>query len=193
METVSIRNLRGESLREKAAGGVPLAITNRGALIGVVIPVAPAWLEHIITYNLSHVEESVAEAEQAMANKPMVTLHEVIEQLRADLNPTPRAETGQANAPVKRSSLTVRIGDLSAKLIEEAGASGQTLALTHDRELVAIVIPVTRDLVEFLLEQNMSRIQYVLRLANKEIRTADALTPLEQLADDLEVPDEKAS
>ena len=193
METVSIRNLRGESLREKAAGGVPLAITNRGALIGVVIPVAPAWLEHIITYNLSHVEESVAEAEQAMANKPMVPLHEVIEQLRADLNPTPRAETGQANAPVKRSSLTVRIGDLSAKLIEEAGASGQTLALTHDRELVAIVIPVTRDLVEFLLEQNMSRIQYVLRLANKEIRTADALTPLEQLADDLEVPDEKAS
>lgn len=193
METVSIRNLRGESLRERAASGKPLAITNRGALIGVVIPVAPSWLEHIIAYNLSHVEQSVAEAEQAMADKPMITLHEVVEQLRADLNPTPRTETGQATAPAERSSLTVRIGDLTAKLIEKAGASGQTLALTHDRELVAIVIPVTRDLVEFLLEQNMSRLQYVLSLAAKETRTAGALTPLEQLADDLEVPDEKAS
>lgn len=175
METVSIRNLRGESLRAKAVTGKPLGITNRGALIGIVIPVGPAWLEHIIDYNLSHVEQSITEAEQAIVDKPMITLHEVIEQLRAELNPPPHAVAGHPNTAVKSSSLTVRIGDLTANLIAKAGVSGQTLALTHDRELIAIVIPVTRDLVEFLLEQNMSRVLYNLGLAEDEIRTASAL------------------
>jgi hypothetical protein len=46
METVSIRSLRGASLRESARNGKPLAVTNHRALIGVVIPVAAAWVEH---------------------------------------------------------------------------------------------------------------------------------------------------
>jgi antitoxin (DNA-binding transcriptional repressor) of toxin-antitoxin stability system len=171
--------VRGESLREKAAAGKPLAITNRGGLIGVVIPVAPAWLEHLIDYNLSHVEQSIAEAERAIADKPMVTLHDVVEQLRAALNPRP---AGEPNASEKPTALTVRIGDLTAKLIEQAGVSGQTIALTHERQLIAIVIPVTRDLVEFLLEQNMSRVLYNLGLAEKQIGAAGTMTSLDQLS-----------
>ena len=66
METVSIRNLRGKNLSEKALMGRPLAITNRGALIGVIIPVTPAWVEHVIDYNWSHVRQSIVEGEQAI-------------------------------------------------------------------------------------------------------------------------------
>ena len=43
METVSIRALRGATLRDRAREGKPLAITNHRVLIGVVIPVVPAW------------------------------------------------------------------------------------------------------------------------------------------------------
>jgi hypothetical protein len=53
---------------------------------------------------------------------------------------------------------TVRVRDLSAGLIEKAGYDGQTLAVAHDRELIGIVIPVTQSLVDFPIEQNMSRV-----------------------------------
>jgi hypothetical protein len=181
VETVSIRNLRGESLRQHARKGEVLAITNRGGLIGVAIPVASAWLEHLIDYNLSHVDQSIAEAERAMASgTPMVTLQDVVGQLQAMLNP-PRNGTGQEAVSPQPAAVTVRMGDLTANLIENAGVAGQTLAVTHDRELIAIVIPVTRDLVEFLLEQNMSRVLYNIGLAEKQISTPEPMTSLDSL------------
>jgi hypothetical protein len=218
METVSIRNLRGEVLRENALKGKPLAITNRGALIGVVIPVAAAWVEHLIDYNWSHVRQSITEGEQAMgAGAPMVTIQDVVpggdaadyqaspqrgtperlalplvaamaggavaqasgteealERLRLALNPA----AGQDTSPHGPSVITVRIGDLTARLIEKAGADGQTLAVTHDRELIGIIIPVTRGLVEFLIEQNLSRILYNIGLGEKQIMAPGKLTTL---------------
>jgi len=177
METVSIRSLRGTSLREKTRRGKILAITNRGALIGVVVPVAPAWLEHLIDYNLSHVQQSIEEAEQAIAAPaPMVTIGDVIGQLHGMLNPA--SASGSPDAPAQPGARTVRIGDLTAKLIAQAGEAGHSLAVTHDRELIAIVIPVTRNLVEFLLEQNMSRVLYNLGLAEKEIGAKRPLTSM---------------
>jgi len=181
METVSIRNLRGTSLREQARKGKILAITNRGALIGVVVPVAPAWLEHLIDYNISHVQQSIAEAEQAIAgDAPMVTIADVVGQLHGMLNPV-RAPGALDGSPAQSSARTVRIGDLTATLIEKAGTAGHSLAVTHDRELIAIVIPVTRNLVEFLLEQNMSRLLYNVGLGEKEIAAERPLTTLESL------------
>lgn len=178
METVSIRNLRGESLREHADKGNLLGITNRGGLIGVAIPVASAWLEHLIDYNLSHVQQSIVEAEQAVASgAPMVTLQDVVGELQAMLNPG--AE--RPDTPQHPTAVTVRMGDLTAGVIEKAGISGQTVAVTHDRKLIAIVIPVTRDLVEFLLEQNMSRVLYNIGLAEKQMGTAEPMTSLDSL------------
>ena len=96
---------------------------------------------------------------------------ETLERLHAALNP--RSPDEATEGP---SVLTMRIGELSAERIERAGAAGQTLALTHDRELVAIVIPVTRGLVEFLIEQNMSRVLYNTALGEKEILNSRMLT-----------------
>jgi hypothetical protein len=222
METVSIRSLRGKDLSEKALKGRPLAITNRGALIGVIIPVAAAWVEHMIDYNWSHVRQSIVEGEQAMADAaPMVTIQhvipehgqagpetpetlrtperlaltlaaamvggtvtqtaeskEILERLQVALNP-PAADDGH-DEPAGPSVLTVRIGQLSAGLIERAAAAGQTLAVTHERKLIGIVIPVTPGLVEFLLEQNMSRVLYNIALGEKQVSTPDKMVTLDE-------------
>jgi hypothetical protein len=76
---------------------------------------------------------------------------------------------------------TVRIGDLKAALIEQAGEAGQTVALTHDRELIGILIPVTAGLVQFLIEQNLSRVLYNIGLGEKQLGTADKLTTLDEV------------
>ena len=205
MDTVKIRELRGTDLQERTRSGRPLALTNRGTLIAVIVPVTRAWVEHLIDYNWSHVRQSIDEGERAMAaGEPMATIDDVLaaparrgdglgqqapellvpvvaaviggtvmqppettetlERLHAVLNPRNPDEVTEGP-----SVLTMRIGELSAERIERAGAAGQTLALTHDRQLVAIVIPVTRGLVEFLIEQNMSRVLYNTALGEKEI------------------------
>ncbi len=224
METVSIRNLRGENLRENALKGKPIAITNRGALIGVIIPVATAWVEHVIDYNWSHVRQSITEGEQAMADAaaPMITIQhvvpdkdpvtlregqplntpervaltlaaamvggtvaqtpeteEILKRLQAALNPSSSA-AGQEGAPAGPSVITVGIRELSARRIEKAAANGQAIAITHDRELIGIVIPITPGLVEFLIEQNMSRVLYNIALSEKQIRTPDKMFTLDE-------------
>src|SRR5579863_8273387 len=60
METLSIRDLRGARLRESARRGRPLAITTHRVLIGVFVPVASAWVEHLIESNWSQVQQSIA-------------------------------------------------------------------------------------------------------------------------------------
>jgi len=231
METVSIRNLRGASLRESARSGKPLAITNHRALIGVIIPVAAAWIEHLIDYNWSHVRQSIGEGEQAIASQaPMAALDDVltradpaggdqsqgrsmpqrlaiplvaavagqtvtqapqsraiIERLQAALT---LPATGQEASQTRPSVQTVRIGNLTAALIEQAGEAGQTLALTHDRELIGILIPVTPGLVQFLIEQNLSRVLYNIGLGEKQLSAADDLTMLDHVLDQ-EAPDGK--
>ena len=220
MDTVKIRELRGTDLQQRARSGRPLALTNRGRLIAVIIPVTRAWVEHLVDYNWSHVRQSIDEGERAMAaGEPMATIDDVmalpapgdgharqapeqhapellvpvvaaviggtvmqppettetLERLHAVLNP----RNPDDEAPEGPSVLTMRIGELSAERIERAGAAGQTLALTHDRELVAIVIPVTRGLVEFLIEQNMSRVLYNTALGEKEILSSKKMVTLD--------------
>jgi hypothetical protein len=95
---------------------------------------------------------------------------ETVEQLRAAAGSS-RPATGQEEGSVESAVRTVRIGDLSGHLIEEAGAAGQTLAITHDRELIGIVVPVTQGLVQFLVEMNMSRV--LNNIGRGEMRIAD--------------------
>jgi len=214
MDTVKIRELRGTDLQERTRSRRPLALTNRGSLIAVIVPVTRAWVEHLIDYNWSHVRQSIDEGERAMAaGEPMATIDDVmaqpgprdgrgqqapellvpvvaaviggtvmhppettetLERLHAVLNP--RNPDEAAEGP---SVLTMRMGELSAERIERAGVAGQTLALTHDRELVAILIPVTRGLVEFLIEQNMSRVLYNTALGEKEILSSKQMLTLD--------------
>lgn len=110
---------------------------------------------------------------------------EALERFLAAWNPpglAARQESSSAEpSVVVRTVCTVRIGDLSARLIEEAGANGQALAITHDRELIGILIPVTQGLVQFLIEQNMSRVLDNIGRAEEELEASDKMTTLDQV------------
>lgn len=187
MESVSIRGLSGAVLRDSASQGKLLAITNHRALIGVAIPVTPAWADHLIDYNWSRVQQSIIEGERAVAagqpgrpadEPPPVAARaavpvraslvagdvvqsaetrELLQKIHEGFHPPGSGGEGKRE-PAGPSVSTVRIGDLSGHLIEHAGVAGQTLAVTDDRELVAIIIPVTKGLVQFLIDQTMSRV-----------------------------------
>lgn len=209
METVSIRDLTGAVLHGNTRKGKPVAITNYRALIGVFIPVAAAWVEHLIEHNWSHVRHSIADGERAMASGlPMADLTDirpipgrlaipliaamsgrvvthsaegevVLRRLLAALTPgtTDQEKSGRL------STRTVRTGQLTATVIEQAGMSGQTIAVTYERELIGIVIPVTPGLVQYLVEQNLSRVLYNVGLAERTLSTADQLTTSDELID----------
>jgi hypothetical protein len=66
----------------------------------------------------------------------------------------------------------MRIGDLSAAEIEKAGVNGQALAVTHDRTLIGILIPVTQGLVQFLIERNISSVLENIRHGEERLKGA---------------------
>jgi hypothetical protein len=231
MKTISVRDLRGKSLAADARQGVLVGITNYRVLIGVLVPVTAAWVEHLIDYNWSRVRQSIDESEQeAATDTPAVTLDAMLIDIPDDPGGLELAKTGDSHlrlaaaaasaigaltghaglsgvaeqlcikvvqplqmamaAPGYAGSAgpgdapsvhTVRVGDVSAALIEEAGRNGQTLALTHDRVLLGIVIPVTPGLVQFLIEQNMSRVLYNIAVGEKENTAGEPFTTLDQV------------
>jgi len=161
-----MRDLRWASLRDAARSGRPLALVNYRELIGVMIPVAAAWVEHLIDHNWSCLCQSIAEGEQAMiSTTPMAALDDLI--ARAYTSPS-----GEAVA---------RAGGLAAGLIEQADQAGQTIAVTHDRELIGIVIPITPGLVQFLIERNLPRVLHNIALGEKQLSTSDKLATLDEL------------
>jgi antitoxin (DNA-binding transcriptional repressor) of toxin-antitoxin stability system len=213
METISVRDLRGADLQERARAGKPLAITNHRVLIGVIIPASSAWVEHLVYDNWSRVRQSIAEGEQAIADAaampavdgagtradtpgpgekqdpglpdgPVVPLaaavvgetvvqtpesEEILDQLRATLNPPGPAGEQESSLAEPSVVRPIRIGDLSAAQIEKAGVNGQTLAVTHDRKLIGILIPVTQGLVQFLVERNISRVLHNIRQGEEQL------------------------
>lgn len=93
----------------------------------------------------------------------------------------------------------VRIGDLSGSRIELAGQAGQTLALTNGRVLVGVLVPVTQQLVEHLVDQNLSRIMYNIAQGELEATSGESMVTLDDVltekpaepvnpADKLELP-----
>jgi hypothetical protein len=67
----------------------------------------------------------------------------------------------------------VRIGEISGKLIEEAGEAKRPLVITHDRELIGILIPVNPRLIQSLIEKNLSRVLHNVDLAEKSLEGPD--------------------
>ena len=90
--------------------------------------------------------------------------------------------TGSAGAPLPDSPvLSVRIGDLTAKLIEQVSQAGQIISLTHERELIGLVVPITPGLVEYLIERSLSRVVYNVVLGEKELSRTGKLDTLDDV------------
>lgn len=202
MESVSIRGLTGAVLRDSAKQGKLLAITNHRALVGVAIPVTPAWAGHLIDYNWSRVQHNILEGERAipaakrgrpadetteaalpvraqLVGEDVVQspeTQELLQKIHEGFHPPGSGRT-EPREPAEPSVCTVRIGDLSGHRIEQAGEAGQSLAVTDDRELVAIIIPVTKGLVQFLLDQTMARVLDSIYHGEQQLNVAGTVTP----------------
>jgi hypothetical protein len=229
MKMISIREMRGSELEKYAQDGELVGIKNYRELIGVLVPLTPAWMKHLIDDNRSRIEQNLGEAEEEMAaGKPMVTLEDLllessdseddtsteqesfepslrepvavgaVEHLSQTALAVPAAVLHMPAAMLKKlgelvgavheteggprpTMQTVRVGDLSGSVIQDAGAAGQSLALTHDRKLVGFVVPVTPQLIESLIEQNFSRILYNIDIAEKEIEQGQPFSTLDNV------------
>jgi antitoxin (DNA-binding transcriptional repressor) of toxin-antitoxin stability system len=226
MEKISIRDLRGKALLDRARKGEPLAITNYRVIIGVIIPAAEAWAQHLICQNWPAVQQSITKAEEVLAaGGPLVTIQDEIPEpddgdggdqqfpgtpgkpalpLEAAIVDSAVAQTPQSREAIRKLHMawnlpapagpgsdldspaavqdirTVRIGDLSAAVIREAGVNKEALAVTHDRELIGILVPVTQDLVQFLIEQNMSRVLSNIDHSEEQLQAGTNMTTLDE-------------
>lgn len=200
---INIRELRGADIERYATAGELIGIKKNRALIGVVVPVTSHWVEHVIEHSWSRVVQSIGEGERAMAEgTPMVTLDALLAQPSGeDSGEEPPA--GKVSGPdvaaraLRRFAASVgvvesedsdlppvrgvRVGDLSARAIQQAGDEAEILALTHDGALLGIVVPVTQRLVNFLVGKNISRVIYNVHLGEKETTGGEPLSPIEEV------------
>ncbi|ROP33336.1 hypothetical protein [Couchioplanes caeruleus] len=193
MRMVSIRNLRGEELKRCAHAGELVGVMRTRRLIGVMIPITPNWVAHVIDNNWSRVLQSVTEGERALADgAPLRTLENALTDVEMPVPagrglpdqalPMMLASTGlmdsaEDDLPPARS---LRVGDLSAAAIEKAGEAGEILAVTHAGEMLGVLVPVTQRLVGYLVNKNMSRVLYNIGYGEKEAATGEPMRTLER-------------
>src|SRR4051812_18593364 len=95
MKMINIRNVRGADLKKSAHDGELVGMLKNRSLIGIMVPVTPDWVAHVVEQNWSRVLQSVTEGEQAMLEGgPMVTLDDVLAQ-RAPAESPGRSSPGQ--------------------------------------------------------------------------------------------------
>jgi hypothetical protein len=190
MKTVNLRSIRGAGLQKAAQAGELVGLLKNRRLIAVMIPVSPNWVAHVIEHNWSRVLQSVTEGELAMAgNAPMVTLDDALAQGGKAESPLP-AQTMPFLASIGAvpsedcdlpQTRTVRVGDLSGKLIEEAGDSDELLAVTNDGLLLGIVVPITQRLTQYMIGKNMSRVLFNIGYGEKEAAGSEPLAVIAQV------------
>jgi antitoxin (DNA-binding transcriptional repressor) of toxin-antitoxin stability system len=81
-----------------------------------------------------------------------------------------------ADTPIR----SVRIGDLSGIVLDDAAQKGELVAVTNDRILIAFLIPVTEALVTHLIETNMSRVMFNILRGEQERRSESPFVTLDQ-------------
>jgi predicted NBD/HSP70 family sugar kinase len=144
MRTVSIRELSGTLLETASAQGEILGITNAGALAGVLVPMTQRAVQQMAQRDAYNLLASVQRARDEIASgEQLDTL--------SDFSNEPSG--GKARPNFTRIS----IRELSGARIEEASAVGETLLVTKDRVVLGLLVPVTQEWVERLIESSITR------------------------------------
>lgn len=152
MQTVSIRELSGDLIARATSQGQTLGVTNMGGLVGVVVPLTKEVLEGIAHRDEGARQARVREAETEMASgRPLGTLSELLDE---GSPPAP----GARSLPKGWASFSrVGIRDLSGARLEQAARDGEALLVSSGRVTLALLIPVTPDWVEHLVEGGIKR------------------------------------
>lgn len=141
MQRVSIRALSASVIRRSVAANEILGVTNKGVLIGVLVPLTQAVIERLASMDADELGAKAAEAEAGMDS---VTLWEVLqEEARSD--------------PEPRTFMAVSIREISGARLEEASAAGKSLVIASAREPIAVFLPIDSRWVESLVESSVSR------------------------------------
>jgi hypothetical protein len=76
---VSIRDFSAKLLYEAAKRREVLGLTNSNVLTGVLCPVTPEWIEHLIEQNVSSILENIRQGEREIdSGVPLTTLDDLV-------------------------------------------------------------------------------------------------------------------
>jgi len=165
MRRVNIRDLNGDFFEEVARANEPVGITNNRRLCAVLLPVTPEWVDQIIVDNLSRIRHSI---ERGLKADPP----------RTTVDATTANEPGEAELPIIRR---VKIRELRGSLIEKAAASRETLGVMNDGRLCAVLIPVTAQWVDKLIDHSVSRIVHSVDQGEKALEGGQDLVSLDEI------------
>ncbi|WP_320785006.1 ROK family protein [Streptomyces sp. CRN 30] len=167
METIGIREVSGDLIKAAADRGDVLGITNGRVLAGVLMPLKQTTVERLVDQNLTRILQNTREGQRDAAAGGSAALDDL-----AAEEPRPAG---------RRAPARVTIRGLSGTRIEEAAAAREALVVTHGGEAVALLVPVTLQWVEQLVERNLSRIRHSIERGEHEIAAGGQVPTLDEL------------
>ncbi|MCT9094164.1 ROK family protein [Streptomyces sp. ASQP_92] len=170
MKTIGIRDLSGDLIKMAAGQGEMLGITNDRLLAGVLMPLSGNTLEHLVDRDLTRIEESIRISEQELAAGEWTSLDDLMSEDRSA-------------QPRRRAPSRVAIRNLSGARLQQAAEAAEVLVVTHGGVAVALLVPVTLQWVEHLIERNLSRIHASIERSEHEIATGK-LASLDELLEE---------
>ncbi len=179
METIGIREVSGDLIKAAAERGEVLGITNGRVLAGVLMPLQQATVERLVDQNLTRILQNTREGQRDAAAGCSVGLDDLVAE--------PPRPAG------RRAPARVTIRGLSGARIEQAAAAREALVVTHGGEALALLIPVTLQWVEQLVERNLSRIRYSIERGEREIATGGQVPTLDELLQEGEAKEGRQS
>jgi hypothetical protein len=90
--------------------------------------------------------------------------------------------------PTVSTVRTIDVWDLYYDLIDgrigRRAVGTPAVALTDEQEVVSVFVPMTQDLVEDIVEKNISRVSYDIALAEKQLNATEEMTTLDEVSGD---------
>jgi hypothetical protein len=173
-----IRDLSAPAIQEAADSGQIIGITNDRTLAAVLYPISRVLTEQLISENLARLIHTIERGERELAadrsgggddddagETGLITLDEL---------PSTPPDVPSA---VLRRARQVSLRDLSGRVLSEAARANQAIALTTNRVLAGVVVPVPEQWVTQLVTQNLSRLLRDIDLGERELTTRDGDLP----------------
>jgi len=154
LRRVSIRDLNGRLFQEAAESGELIGVTNDRRLTAVLLPVTPDWVDRIVEDHFSRLLRSIEQGQKVVtAGKPLLGWEDI-------------TTSGKQSLPITRR---VAIRDLKGPVLREAAENGELLGVLNDGRLCAVLVPVTPEWIDQLVDYNISRLIQSVEVGQKSV------------------------
>jgi len=154
MKTIKIRDLRGAKLEAAARSGELVGLTRDRALIAILIPMAQAWLEHVVDQNWSRIVQSVNASQENDPESALVTLDDALAQavnVGTEQSSTPASNV--ASAHIERFASSLGLVDTSATELVRRLSVAFGLSKPGDADAVETTTIGVRDISAHRIER----------------------------------------